>query len=97
MAKETLYINYKGTGIKTTRGLADILFVVGIIGTIGFFIASISTEEPIFMIFSLSFLLTGFLFWSVLRAVATIADNSLLQRTKLFNELSELYYIEEKK
>jgi hypothetical protein len=97
MLKETFTINYKGSGIKTTRLTADILFFLCILSAIGFIMATAGTEDPLFLLYAALSLVAGFIFFGSLRALATIAENSLIQRTKVLIELKNNFYIEEKK
>jgi len=96
MEKETFIINYKGSGIKTTRMIADIQFLASILSTIVLVIVSVVSETPLFLLYALISLLSGYLILGVLRALATIAENSLVQRIKTIKELRNDFYIEEK-
>jgi len=76
--------------------IADIQFLASILSTIVLVIVSVVSETPLFLLYALISLLSGYLILGVLRALATIAENSLVQRIKTIKELRNDFYIEEK-
>lgn len=78
MKKETISFSYSGSGIKTTRAIANTFLIISILLSVGLFIAAFDSEEGSLALYALISILSGFLIHGPLCSLATIAENSLI-------------------
>jgi len=84
-----LIIDYSGTGIKSLRIISTVVLIAGLVAAFIFVAVGSSEEEPTLYIYSVVSAIFGVIHFAALRALATIAENSLYQKTRLEMELQE--------
>jgi len=89
MKNYTYIIDYSKSGIKTTRGFANVYLIISIILTLGLFIAAIEEESGVLGLYALLSITSGFLINGSLSALACIAENSLINKEQQ-NEIISL-------
>ena len=93
MEKETFKIDYSGSGVRSLRVISWLLLIVGIGGGAILLISSLnysssySSEDQRmgsqFLSIGIPLIVSGIFFPILFRAIATIAENALYQKTKL--------------
>lgn len=89
MKNYTYIIDYSKSGIKTTRGFANVYLIISIILTLGLFITAIEEESGVWGLYALLSITSGFLINGSLSALACIAENSLINKEQQ-NEIISL-------
>ena len=89
MEKENLRVNYSGSGINSLRVISVLNLIISIGGAVVLFMYSMNIADSTsgqLIIYSIILLVSGITLSVILRAVAVIAENSLIQKAKLLQE-----------
>ncbi|HHT22731.1 MAG TPA: hypothetical protein GXZ87_05390 [Bacteroidales bacterium] len=86
--KEISY-SYSGTGIKTLKISSLIFLIICVLAAFILIFQGSDNDEPVFYLYAIFAVLSGFLTLGTGYALATIAENSLLQKAKLKSDLKD--------